>query len=296
MPWLTVSLETDAGRSEELADALLEAGAMAVDVSDAAAGTLEEKPVFGEPGAPIERPWERAFVRALFPAETDLHAAMARILSAADLPLDAPYRIEPVDDQDWVRLTQSQFSPQRVTDRLWIVPSWHAAPDPDAINIVLDPGLAFGTGTHPTTRLCLRWLAAHLHGGESVIDFGCGSGILAITALKLGAAVAHGVDVDEQALLAARYNAERNGVTVEFHGAAEKLQRAAQVVVANILSNPLRVLAPLLARLTEPRGRVVLAGILDAQAGEVRDAYVQWFEMDTTEYEDGWVLLSGIRR
>lgn len=296
MSWLSVSFETAADHVEALADALMDAGAMAVDVSDAAAGTSLEKPVFGEPGSAVERSWERGLVTALFPADADLPAAMAQAFRAAGLAQEAPYRVERVDDKDWVRATQSQFVPQQISRRLWVVPSWHAAPDPDAVNIVLDPGLAFGTGAHPTTRLCLRWLDAHVRGGESVIDFGCGSGILAIAALRLGAATASGVDVDEQALLAARFNAVQNQVAAQFHDAADKLENPAQIVIANILANPLRVLAPLLARLTEPRGRVVLSGILAAQADEVNAAYLPWFEMDTTEHDDGWVLLSGVRK
>jgi len=224
-----------------------------------------------------------------------LSAALPRAFQAAGIAGTTPYRVDRVDDQDWVRVTQSQFTPQQITERLWIVPSWHTAPDPQAINIVLDPGLAFGTGTHPTTRLCLRWLDRHIRGGESVIDFGCGSGILAIAALKLGAATAYGVDVDEQALLAARHNAMQNLVNAVFFDAADRLGRSAQIVVANILANPLRVLAPLLAGLTEPRGRVVLSGILDEQADDVREAYRPWFEMDATEHEGGWVLLSGVK-
>jgi ribosomal protein L11 methyltransferase len=296
MPWLSVCLDTDAAGVEALADALMEAGAMAVDVSDAAAGTPLEKPAFGEPGSAVDRPWERARVTALFSPDADLPLLMGRAFRAAGLAPGTPYSVDTVDDKDWVRATQSQFEPQRIGERLWVVPSWHAAPDPGAVNIVLDPGLAFGTGAHPTTRLCLRWLAANLRGGETVIDFGCGSGILAIAALKLGAATASGIDVDEQALLAARYNAVQNGVTAHFHDAADKLGNPAQVVVANILANPLIVLAPLLATLTVTQGRVVLAGILSAQADEVRIAYLPWFNMDTTEHDDGWVLLSGVRK
>lgn len=269
---------------------------MAVDISDAAAGSAMEKPVFGEPGSAVERPWERGLVTALFPADTDLPAAMKRAYSAAGVVREIPYRIERVDDKDWVRATQNQFVPQQICEQLWVVPSWHAAPDPDAVNIILDPGLAFGTGAHPTTRLCLRWLAAHLRGGESVIDFGCGSGILAIAAIKLGAASASGIDVDEQALLAARSNAVQNQTVIRFHDGADKIEAPAQIVIANILANPLRVLAPLLARLTQPRGRVLLSGILTAQADEVNAAYLPWFEMDTAEHEDGWVLLGGVRK
>lgn len=295
MSWLSVSFEADADRVELLTDALLAAGALAADVGDAAAGTPQEKPIFGEPGAETGRRWQRSRVTALFPANIELSAALVQAFRAAGIAETTPYRVDRVDDQDWVRVTQSQFTPQQISQRLWIVPSWHTAPDPAAINIVLDPGLAFGTGTHPTTRLCLRWLDQHIRGGESVLDFGCGSGILAIAALKLGAAAARGVDIDGQALLAARHNAMQNQVAAGFFDAADKLGRPAQIVVANILANPLRVLAPLLAKLTEKHGRVVLAGILEEQADEVREAYRPWFEMDTTEREEGWVLLSGVK-
>ena len=296
MPWISVSLEWDAERFEPFSNALIGAGAIAVDVSDAAAGTDQEEPVFSEPRPPMECGWKRVLLTVLFPTDTDVPSTLMLACRAAGIETTMSYRVDLVDDQDWVRVTQAQFAPQRICERLWIVPSWHVAPDPQAINIVLDPGLAFGTGSHPTTRLCLRWLNAHIRGGESLIDFGCGSGILAIAALKLGAAAACGVDIDERALLAARNNAMQNQVNARFVNAAEKLGKPVHVVVANILANPLRVLAPLLARLTEKRGRVVLAGILEEQAAEVRDAYRSWFEMDTTESEDGWVLLSGVKK
>ncbi len=295
MSWFAVSFEADPERIDLLTDALLEAGAAAVDVSDAAAGTSQETPIFGEPGATTARGWERSRVSALFPGNADLPQALACAFGAAGIAPAAPYRVERVDDQDWVRTTQNQFTPQQITSRLWIVPSWHTAPDPQAINIVLDPGLAFGTGTHPTTRLCLRWLDSHIRGGESVIDFGCGSGILAIAALKLGAAKACGIDIDPQALLAARHNAMQNQVSAVFLDAADKLEQPAQRVVANILANPLRVLAPLLAKLTTEQGRVALSGVLAEQADEVREAYRPWFDMDVTGHEDGWVLLSGVK-
>jgi ribosomal protein L11 methyltransferase len=295
MPWISVSLEANAEQVEPFSDALIDAGALAVDVSDAAAGTAQEQPVFGEPRPPMEGGWKRVLLTALFPPDTDVPSLLKLACHAAGMETTVSYRTAPVDDQDWVRVTQAQFAPQRICEGLWIVPSWHVAPEPKAINIVLDPGLAFGTGTHPTTRLCLRWLAAHIRGGESVIDFGCGSGILAIAALKLGAATVCGVDVDERALLAAQNNAMQNQVNAQFFDASDRLGAPAQIVVANILANPLRVLAPLLAGLTEKRGRVVLAGILEDQAVEVGDAYRSWFEMDTAESEDGWVLLSGLK-
>lgn len=295
MSWLAVSFEADSERIEPLTDALLEAGACAVDISDAEAGTPQETPIFGEPGS-TARSWERSRVSALFPENADLQPALATAFAAAGIAATMQYRVERVDDQDWVRITQDQFAPQQITPRLWVVPSWHTAPDPRAINIVLDPGLAFGTGTHPTTRLCLCWLDRHIRGGESVIDFGCGSGILAIAALKLGAAEACGVDIDEQALLAARHNAMQNQVSAVFLDAADKLAQPALIVVANILANPLQVLAPLLAKLTLERGRVVLSGVLAEQADEVCETYRPWFEMEMAEHEDGWVLLSGMKK
>ncbi len=296
MPWLAVIFEVHAEGAEPLTDALLEAGAMSVDVSDADAGTPRENPLFGEPGAPPHRGWHLNRVTALFPPEMDLSAQMPAALRAAGLSEKTPYRLEPVDDRNWVRAAQDQFQPVRISPRLWVVPSWHAAPDPRAINIALDPGLAFGTGTHPTTRLCLRWLDAHVRGGETVIDFGCGSGILAIAALKLGAAKACGVDIDEQALLAARSNAMQNRVDARFVAAADEIRKPAELVVANILANPLAVLAPLLAKLTARGGLVALSGILAGQADEVRAAYLEWFDMDAIERDECWVLLSGVRR
>jgi ribosomal protein L11 methyltransferase len=295
MPWLSVSFEADADRVELLTDALLESGALAADVSDAAVGTPQETPIFGEPGAATGRRWSRSLVTALFPEDTELSAPLVRAFQAASIAETTPYQVERVDDQDWVRVTQNQFTPQQITPRLWVVPSWHIAPDPQAINIVLDPGLAFGTGTHPTTRLCLRWLDSHIRGGETVIDFGCGSGILAITAMKLGAAKACGIDIDKQALLAAGHNAMQNQVRVALLDAADKLAQPAQVVVANILANPLQVLAPLLAKLTAKQGRVVLSGVLEEQSDEVSESYRPWFDMDIAEHEDGWVLLSGVK-
>src|SRR5512146_141698 len=296
MPWVSVSFEADADHAELLGDALMEAGAIAVDLSDAAAGTQQERPAFGEHFSVTEGGWKRVACTALFSPDADLASAFSAACRAAGIEAAISYRVDRVDDQDWVRVTRAQFTPQQISDRLWVIPTWAAAPDPQAINIVLDPGPAFGTGTHPTTRLCLRWLDMHIRGAESVIDFGCGSGILAIAALKLGAATACGVDVDEQALVAARHNAVQNQVTARFLGGNETLEPPARIVVANILANPLRVLAPLLAGLTEKRGRIVLSGILAEQGDAVRESYLPWFEMDTTEFEDGWVLLSGVRK
>jgi len=234
-------------------------------------------------------------VRALIAADADAGRIVAAACGRAGMALP-PHRVRVVPEQDWVRATQAQFAPIRISARLWIVPSWHAPPDPGALNVVLDPGIAFGTGNHPTTRLCLSWLARTVAGGESVIDYGCGSGILAIAAMKLGAASAIGIDIDAQALVAARQNAIQNRVQVEFRAAADRAGRAADIVVANILAHPLIVLAPALAGLTAPRGRLALAGILAPQAAEVRAAYGQWFDLSEDSEEDNWVLLAGARK
>jgi ribosomal protein L11 methyltransferase len=296
MPWLSATLIVDARCVEALSDALLERGALAVDVADAAAGTPAERPLFAEPGSAPAVNWPVNRVVALFAHDADLAATVPAALRDASLPATTPYGIDRIDDKDWVRLTQVQFTPQQISRRLWVVPTWHEVVDPHAINIRLDPGLAFGTGTHPSTRLCLRWLDAHIQPGATVIDYGCGSGILAIAAMKLGARSARGVDIDAQALLAARQNAMQNHVDVSFFEAADQLKSPADVVVANILANPLIVLAPLLAASTAPGGMIALSGILAQQADEVRDVYRPWFDMRTTEFEDEWVLLAGRRR
>lgn len=274
----------------------MEEGALSVDVADARAGTEQETPIFQEPGEDVAFAFGSNRLIALFDADTDVAQALVRACEASGLDPVPEYQIAEVEEQDWVRLTQSQFAPIRVSSRLWIVPTWHDAPDSSAINIALDPGLAFGTGSHPTTRLCLDWLDRNLLAGVSVIDYGCGSGILAIAAAKLGADRVVGVDIDPQAVEASRYNAEQNRVAASFFTADEPRPEPAQVVVANILSNPLKVLAPLLADLTLPGGKVVLSGILAPQAQDVSKAYSTWFEMEPAVEDDGWVRLSGVRR
>jgi ribosomal protein L11 methyltransferase len=295
MAWLSISFEAPAEHVDALSDALLEAGAASVEVTDADAGSPAEQPVFAEPGAEPPRSWPRSRVSVLVAQGADAAAVVATACSHAGI-VPPPCRVAEVAEQDWVRASRDQFAPIRISPRLWIVPSWHSSPDPDAINIALDPGLAFGTGNHPTTRLCLAWLERVIRGGETVIDYGCGSGILAIAAMKLGAARADGVDIDGQALLAARHNAIHNQVQITLHGAAEAIGQPARIVVANILAHPLIVLAPLLARLTAPRGRLALAGLLAAQANDVRAAYGPWFDFEAPEEDEGWMLLSCVRR
>jgi ribosomal protein L11 methyltransferase len=295
MAWITLTLNADADSAEALSEALLECGALSVDMHDADADTPEEQAIFGEPGEPTADRWSNNRVTAMFPADAPIADILLQASQIAGLAQSPAHHIATLPDNDWVRLTQSQFDPIRISGRLWIVPTWHTAADPNAINIVLDPGLAFGTGSHPTTRLCLRWLDENLALGASVLDYGCGSGILAIAAMKLGAGSAYGVDVDEQAVQSSRDNALANQVTARFTLPENPLQ-AADVVVANILTNPLKVLAPLLAGAAKPGGQIVLSGVLAEQAEDVAGIYAQWFDMQTTVLEDGWARLWGVKR
>ena len=294
MAWQRVDLVVAGDRADALAAALEEAGAISIDLSDADAGTDRERAVFGEPGAEAAG-WPRCRVSALFPGTDDPARALDLALAACGLAGLAAASVDRVEDADWVALTQRQFEPIHAGERLWIVPTWHAAPDPGAVNVVLDPGAAFGTGSHPTTRLCLAWLERTVRPGDSVLDYGCGSGILAIAAMKLGAGRARAVDIDPQALEAARYNASRNHVDVEVIDAERPFEGRARVTVANILANPLRMLAPVIASHTLPGGSIALSGILAAQAAEVARAYAPWAALGVVAIEGDWVLLAGER-
>lgn len=293
--WVSVALETDAAHAEALSDALMAAGAISASVEDALAGTELETPQFGEPGSPTTPLWEKSRVVALFEPAVDLRERIAAALNEARLAVPADITFAEVAEQDWVRLTQSQFDPIRISDRLWIVPSWHVAPDPTAINLELDPGLAFGTGSHPTTKLCLEWLEANVSPGVSVLDYGCGSGILGIAALKLGAGEVLGVDIDPAALTAAADNAARNGASMRLAPSSAPLVETFDRVVANILTNPLMLLAPLLTARLKPGGRLALSGVLESQAGQVIATYAPHIALGVGAVHEGWVRLEGLR-
>jgi len=296
MPWLMLTFDADAEHAEVLSEALLEWGALSVDLLDADADTPDERVIFGEPGEPPPGVWQHNRVSALFDANQNVTEILRNAAASMGINQLPEYSINTLADNDWVRLTQSQFEPISVSQRLWIVPTWHTPSDPGAINIILDPGLAFGTGSHPTTRLCLRWLDENIKGGESLLDYGCGSGILAIAALRLGAARAVGVDVDLQAVTSSRDNAAINQIgNAQFFQPDEAPGGSYDLVVANILTNPLRILAPLLAKATRQGGRIVLSGILEEQAQDIMNIYRQWFEMNAPVFEDGWTCLSGSR-
>jgi len=285
---------------ERVSDALIdELEALSVSVEDADADSDAEHALFGEPGMPSPRAgWRRSLLRALFTDETQATAAVTLLL-AQDWALDVKVQsILAVEDQDWVRLTQSQFAPVPVTPDFWIVPSWHEPPAEAQRVIRLDPGLAFGTGTHPTTRMCLRWTALQAASRSSawarVLDYGCGSGILAIAAALHGARRVDAVDIDPGAVESTRANATANGVTL-LAGLPEAAQGEYQLVFANILATPLKLLAPLLCGHVAPGGDLVLAGILERQADELKAAYAPWLALTVTDLEDGWILMSARR-
>ena len=295
MAWQRVAAVVPGPEAPALAEALEAAGAVSTETTDADAGTAAESAIFAEPGAD-SAVWPRCRLVALLPEGADARAILEAALAEAGCALLEPAAVDRLEDTDWVRETQRQFEPIRAGRRLWIVPTWHAAPEADAVNIALDPGAAFGTGSHPTTRLVLAWLEREVRGGERVLDYGCGSGILAIAAMKLGAARAVAVDIDPLALEAARYNASANAVAVEALAADAPLALQADLTVANILANPLRMLAPLLASHTRPGGRIALSGVLAGQAGEVLAAYEPWFAMAVDSAEGDWACLAGTRR
>lgn len=296
--WISVTLQAEADKAEALSDALMEAGALSVSIEDADAGTEAERPQFGEPGHLPTALWDHSRVIALFDGTADageLGAMLAEAARAAGFDAVPPFTTETVAEQNWVQLTQSQFDPIRITDRLWIVPSWHAAPDPAAINIELDPGMAFGTGSHPTTRLCLEWLCGAVTPGCSVLDYGCGSGILGIAAAKLGAGEVLGIDIDEKAVEAARDNAACNQAAMRLQHSAVPVGDRFDLVVANILTNPLCVLAPAISARVAPGGRVALSGVLETQAEQVIEAWAPHIALHVGAAHDGWIRLEGRR-
>ena len=282
-------------RVETLCDALDALQALSVSVEDADADTSAERALFGEPGLPAPAPgWARSSLVALFAHENEAREA-ARLLTPQDFFAGcAVASLGPVPEQDWVRLTQSQFAPVEVAPGFWIVPTWHEVPDGARQVMRLDPGLAFGTGTHPTTQMCLRWIARQPMQGQRVLDYGCGSGILAIGAALHGAGEIDAVDIDPDAVAATQGNAAANGARVRS-GLPEAASGLYDVVLANILASPLKVLAPLLCGHVAAGGHLVLAGVLERQTQELQTAYAPWLALQVADTQDGWVLLTAQR-
>ena len=289
MAWIQFIFSSTPDGADPLSDHLSECGASAVTFQDNA-----DQPIY-EPEIGSTPLWQATNVIALFEADSDtdnIVVQLTQLMSPTAIP---PYRIEAVEDKDWVREWMDNFHPMCFGKQLWICPSWHEPPNPNAINILLDPGLAFGTGTHPTTALCLNWLDRAQVKDKVVIDYGCGSGILAIAAALLGAKQVIGVDIDPQALEATQANAERNGVVIETFLPADCPDITADLVIANILAGPLQTLAPTLIALSKPRSDIILSGILESQASSVSDAYQTTFEMEASVLKDEWVRLVGHR-
>lgn len=291
MPWIQIRINATEKTADKVSNMLMGRGAQAVTYMDA-----EDKPVF-EPLPGETLLWDNTVVIGLFDAETD--PAPVIDFMRQFYRKDLVYKVEQLEDKDWVREWMDSFHPMRFGRRLWICPSWRDVPDPDAVNVMLDPGLAFGTGTHPTTALCLEWLDGQTLEGKTVIDFGCGSGILGLAALKLGAREVIGIDIDPQALQASRDNAGRNGVAERLRVYLPQEQPAglqADVVVANILAGPLRELSPQISQLVRPGGRLALSGILESQAEALNEVYGRWFDMQPPVIREEWARLDGIRR
>lgn len=293
MAWSELRFACDASMAEVISDALLACGALSVSIEDADAGTPAEEAIFGEPGSAIEAAWQHNSVVVLVDSSVDHEKMIAAAARLAGLLAAPDYLAENVPEQDWVRLTQSQFDPIRISPRLWIVPTWHAAPDPDALAIRIDPGLAFGTGSHPTTRMCLAWLDQNIGRDDTVLDYGCGSGILAIAATLLGARSVLATDIDPQALHATENNAAANHCSISVHSTDRLPPSLSDVVVANILTNPLKVLAPALTGRVRKGGRLTLSGILESQAAEVILTYAPFINLEVWRVEEGWVCLTG---
>ncbi len=294
MPWIQIKLNATNQNAEQIGDMLMEeTGALSVTFLDA-----HDTPVF-EPLPGETRLWGDTDILALYDAECDSNWVIEQIKTSQMLAQDFAYKVEQLEDKDWEREWMDNFHPMKFGERLWICPSWRDIPEPDAINVMLDPGLAFGTGTHPTTALCLEWLEGLDLAGKTVIDFGCGSGILAIAAIKLGAERVIGIDIDPQALQASKDNAERNGVADQlnvFLPQDQPQDLVADVVVANILAGPLRELSPVISGLVKPHGVLAMSGVLDTQAQDVASYYQEQFSLDAIKEQNEWCRISGAKR
>ena len=296
MAWLELEFCVPGPDVDHLSESLFSVGAISVDVTDADEGSAKEKAIFAEPGEIFELSWNANRVVALFDSDVDVTKVIKNLEEFVNVSQLSDYQVRTVEDQDWVRLTQKQFDPIQVTDRIRITPSWSDVGVPSDVEIVLDPGLAFGTGSHPTTRLCLQWLDQASVSERIVVDYGCGSGILGIVAKKLGSKGVFCVDIDENALIATEYNAQRNGVDVNIQSANDEFKVSADLLVANILSAPLKVLAAAFASIVRPGGRIALSGILVEQEDELCEVYQKQFDIKPFDRLEGWVCLEGVKR
>jgi ribosomal protein L11 methyltransferase len=293
--WINLKIRASAAYAHMMSDALIDLGALSCSIEDSYLNSENEEALFGEPNIPSNTIWQHNTVESLFDAAVSIDIIINELKTITGLP-HIDYTLDTVEEQNWVALTQSQFEPINILDKLWIVPSWHTSPNPDAINIILDPGLAFGTGSHPTTHLCLEWLIKEVNINDHVLDYGCGSGILSIEAKKCGAKQVIGVDIDPQAIIASTHNAKENHADVQFYNSESTLIFEADIVVANILSSALSVLAPLIAKACKPHGKIALSGILKEQIEMLTEIYSTWFDLNKPIEREGWILLSGTKK
>lgn len=291
MSWINVSILTTAEQANNLSEFILENNAISASIQDHNLNSTKEEIIFGEPHNGDQKFWQHTQIDALFNTITDAKKTIEALETKFKIKLNPKF--SEIQEQDWVKKTQEQFNPISILNKVWIIPTWHDVVNPEAINLTLDPGLAFGTGSHPSTHLCIEWMIKNIKENNVVLDYGCGSGILAICAKKLGANNVVGVDIDPQAIIASEQNAKSNQTDITFKNSQEKLIIQADLIVANILSSALKVLAPALANYCLPNGKIALSGILKHQESEIRDIYSEWFVMQDSDYKDGWVCLSG---
>ena len=295
MSWTNLIVQSNKEDVDSISDFLIALGAISTSIENTNLNQNNEELIFDEPHNQSQQFWENNTVQALFDKSIDIKLIKAALTTKFNV-LNFSIKTSDVKDQNWVKLTQSQFSPINIQDQLWIIPSWHKIQDNKAINLILDPGLAFGTGTHATTHLCLIWLLANVNKNVTVLDYGCGSGILSIAAKKIGAQSVFGVDIDDQAIKSSRENAKINNVKIVLNNTENRIDYKTDLVVANILSSTLSVIAPILAEYCNNKGRIALSGILESQEEDIKKIYSKWFDFNPPIIKDGWVLISGTKR
>ena len=293
MSWVNLLILSTNAHADNFSDFVLENGAISASIQDQNLNKNNEEIIFGEPHNGPQQFWEHTQINALFRNLNEAKKAVKELEKKFSIKLSVEFK--EVQDEDWVKKTQDQFHPISINNKLWIIPTWHDVVDKNAINLILDPGLAFGTGSHPTTYLCIEWLINNIQKKSAVLDYGCGSGILSICAKKLGADEVLGVDIDPQAISASIYNSQKNKVLIEFSNTKKTTKFKADIIVANILSSALKVLAPVLASYCKKNGKIALSGVLRNQEKEIADIYSKWFSMKKSSYKDEWVCLSGIK-
>ena len=294
MAWINLTFFVEEKDIDLLSEALENRGVLSIFIQDKNLNNSDEELIFGEPHSGPNKFWATNQIQALFDDSADIKDIQNELISNFQ-DIDFKFTASSVSETDWVKLSQSQFKPICIKDRINIVPSWHKINNPKLINIILDPGLAFGTGAHPTTHLCTEWLIDNVSKEKKVLDYGCGSGILAIAAFKLGAKMVKGVDIDPQAIIASKENGNVNECNIDWLNTNEDFKFQTDLLVANILSSALSVLAPLLASYCAPKGKIALSGILESQENQIKKIYEPWFNFEKTLKNNGWVCLSGVK-